>query len=113
MQMKIKILILTVLILMSFVSCARKSAQDDGNGSDTVPSAASSDVITQIGNTDTAETESEHTDGQSGVTTSPSGVIRRSPAAPPAKIYRIYRHPIFMCQINIRPIRNDRLSSGL
>lgn len=73
MQMKIKILILTVLILMSFVSCARKSAQDEGNGSDTVPSAASSDVITQIGTTDTAEAESEHTDGQSGVTTSPSG----------------------------------------
>ena len=73
MQMKIKILILIVLILMSFVSCARKSAQNNSNGSDTVPSAASSDVNIQIGTTDIAEAESEHTDGQSGVTTSPSG----------------------------------------
>ena len=73
MQMKIKILILTVLILMSFVSCTRKSAQDNSNGSDTVPSAASSDVIAQTGTSDTAETELEHTDGQHGVTTAPPG----------------------------------------
>lgn len=77
MQMKIKILILTVLILMSFVSCTRKSAQDNSNGSDTVPSAASSDVIAQTGTSDTAETELEHTDGQHGVTTAPPVIIRR------------------------------------